>query len=733
MRSPRRCCGTLSSQQASLLGPQQLLNALPTNLQPGSTLFYYNPQEEDLLLQQAALQQTGQASFISGLSYNSTTGASVTDQEKADLYGNALAYAEQNNVQLGTALTQTQINALTAPMLWYVEQTVPDPDCTATGSDTCPTITALMPQIYLPQNSSALSAGGNIEVGNSLTLNFGNAASGGSVTNTGTITSGGTLTVNTGTLTNEANQVNVGDIWNSVTGGYTNTTGTEVQPGGFMSAANTNLNVQTLDQIGGALQELNDDGTVNQAGTQQVLAQLQQQLGGDFTQTSVSNDLNTSFTAQGGFGAMQIFALVAAVVASIVTYGAASAEIGATLGAGGGTFAAASATAATTAGLGNVALSAAIAGLASSTTSQLIGTGSVNWGSAFESAAVAGITAGLTNGITYNSTSGLGFATGPLAVGGPTVSLAGLAGVQAVGGSLVPQAGTAAASNLPAEALAIGADATISASVQTAIEGGSFLNALKNDAVGDVAAAGAYAIGNAAQNPNSILAQGSVGYDLAHAALGCAAGAAEGTGCAGGAIGGAVSAGLNPVIDANGNIPPAVLAGIETAVGGGIAGALGYNVQGAATAAQNETLNNWAAHVGLSGSVNIPGTGANYAFGFGVLVDGDGNVGLYKNTPSTVLPGLSTGGAGSVGVSVGIYPAASTIQDYAGPFNNVSFGIGDGAYAGADIFQDTSKSPLNPASYGMGFTFGLGVGAGGSATQTNTKVCTIQSGQLICK
>ncbi|MFP3187189.1 MAG: adhesin, partial [Paraburkholderia sp.] len=229
--------GTLSSQQASLLGPQQLLNALPTNLQPGSTLFYYNPQEEDLLLQQAALQQTGQASFISGLSYNSTTGASVTDQEKADLYGNALAYAEQNNVQLGTALTQTQINALTAPMLWYVEQTVPDPDCTATGSDTCPTITALMPQIYLPQNSSALSAGGNIEVGNSLTLNFGNAASGGSVTNTGTITSGGTLTVNTGTLTNEANQVNVGDIWNSVTGGYTNTTGTEVQPGGFMSAA----------------------------------------------------------------------------------------------------------------------------------------------------------------------------------------------------------------------------------------------------------------------------------------------------------------------------------------------------------------------------------------------------------------------------------------------------------------------------------------------------------------
>jgi len=41
-----------------------------------------------------------------------------------------------------------------------------------------------------------------------------------------------------------------------------------------------------------------------------------------------------------------------------------------------------------------------------------------------------------------------------------------------------------------------------------------------------------------------------------------------------------VSAAINPIIDSNGNIPPAVLAGIETLVGGGIAGALGYNVQG---------------------------------------------------------------------------------------------------------------------------------------------------------
>ncbi len=70
-----------------------------------------------------------------------------------------------------------------------------------------------------------------------------------------------------------------------------------------------------------------------------------------------------------------------------------------------------------------------------------------------------------------------------------------------------------------------------------------------------------------------------------------------GTGCAGGAIGGAVSAGLNPIIDANGNIPPAVLTAMETLVSGSVAGSLGFNVQGAVTAAQNETLNNWLNHV----------------------------------------------------------------------------------------------------------------------------------------
>ncbi|WP_442953511.1 hypothetical protein [Paraburkholderia sp. SOS3] len=153
--------GSLAPSAIGDLGPQDLLNNLPSNLQPGSTLFYYNPQEEDVLLQQAALQQTGKASFIDGLSYDSMSGATVTEQEKAYLYQNAIDYAKANNLQLGDALTQAQVSELDKPMLWYVEQTVPDPDCKATGNATCPTITALMPQVYLPSDTSAMSAGGN--------------------------------------------------------------------------------------------------------------------------------------------------------------------------------------------------------------------------------------------------------------------------------------------------------------------------------------------------------------------------------------------------------------------------------------------------------------------------------------------------------------------------------------------------------------------------------------------
>ena len=64
-----------------------------------------------------------------------------------------------------------------------------------------------------------------------------------------------------------------------------------------------------------------------------------------------------------------------------------------------------------------------------------------------------------------------------------------------------------------------------------------------------------------------------------------------------GAIGGAAGALLNTTLDANGNIPAPLDVAMTTMVGGLLAGALGTNAQGAATAAENETLNNWLSHV----------------------------------------------------------------------------------------------------------------------------------------
>ncbi len=488
------------------------------------------------MLQQAALQQTGKASFIDGLTYDSKTNTSVTEQEKAYLYQNALDYAQANNLQLGDALTQTQIGALDKPMLWYVEQTVPDPTCTATGTATCPTITALMPQVYLPSDTSAMSAGGNI-TGTDVTLNFGKGA-GGSILNTGSITASDTLTVNTDSLTNQANQVDIGQIWSSVKGGYIDTTGTTVQPGGFMSAANMDLNVQTLSQIGGALEKLNADGTVDQLGTQLILSQLQDQLGSAFSQVTVSDNLHTQFVQAGGLGAFgQILSMAVEIVASMYLGPIAGALVG------------------------------SIAG-------QMITTGSVDWGSVGQAVAVSALTAGIDYGLNLNEASGFTDLGSGVVSADPAVTL----------------------SNLGAMAGNVAARSIVSAGVSTLVYGGSFGQALKDDLVTNFSAVGANAIGDEFTASSGLFSSGSPLDIAAHAALGCASSAALGTGCAGGAIGGAVSAGLNPLINSSGVISPGVLAGIETLVGGGVAGALGFNVQGATTAAQNETLNNFCEH-----------------------------------------------------------------------------------------------------------------------------------------
>ncbi|WP_322064856.1 two-partner secretion domain-containing protein [Burkholderia ubonensis] len=539
---PTPVAGKASYVDASLggsalgsLGPQELLNNLPSSLQPSSTLFYYNPQEEDLLLQQAALKQTGKSSFVDGLTYDSKHNLSVTEQEKAYLYQNAVDYSKTHGLQLGAALTQTQINALDKPMLWYVEQTVPDPTCHATGVATCPTITALMPQVYLPQDTQAISAGGNIS-GQDVTLKF-NQDGNGSILNTGSITASRTLSVDTHTLTNQANQVDVGEIWQKVDGGYLKTTGTTVQPGGFMSAANMDLNVQTLNQIGGALQKLNADGTIDAAATQAMLASLQRQLGGDFTQQTLSDHLHSDFVKQGGFGPEQLFSMAAAVALSAMGM-------------------------------------PVVAAMVASAMNQAFSDQGFSFGEVLKAGAVAYVTQGLISGLQLNAIP-----------------------MQTLGNSIASNTvSTELILNGAAEIIGRG---LVTATVDTVAYGGSFGSALKGSVVSDLAAVGASAIGQLGSNDFFGTGDGfKVGYVAAHAALGCAASAAGGTGCAGGAIGGATSAALAPMFDTalGGNTPPAVLAAMTMIAGGGLAGALGQNAMAGATAAENETLNNYLNH-----------------------------------------------------------------------------------------------------------------------------------------
>ncbi|MFJ2994832.1 colicin E5-related ribonuclease [Pandoraea sp. NPDC087047] len=616
------------------VSPQVLLSNLPSSLQPSTTTFYFSPQQEAIQLQQAALTQTGKASFVNGLSTDSKSQLTVLDQQKLVLYGNAVEYAKTNNIQVGQALTPEQISGLSQPMLWYVEQTVPEPGCQATGNAKCPTVMALMPQVYLPENFTALSADGQILASNDLSLNFGGSATGGSVLNTGSITSGGTLTVNTGTLTNRANVVDVGEIWSYIKdAGYLKTTGTTVQPGGFMSAAagGLTLNVDQLNQIGGALTLLDPNGQIDHAATQAFLAGVASQLGENFLQQTLQDNLHTEFVKQGGnFGIQQVGMIVVAAMTATVGAGisaslatvahqaAFDAAISVLAQGGVAATAEAAASAALTSGLlsglaagtvGNAVVTAASAGAFNSAVAQLTSSGTLNFGEMLKAGAVSGLTAGLTQGITVNGADGIGFS-----MGGSSNSLANLAGANpSVAQGLASKAVASTASDYARQLLAIAAVSAIQAGVASAIRDGSFLEALKGSGVSNLGAALAFEIGEgkvAGTFGDGL--SGELTYIATHGALGCVGSAASGSGCSGGAIGAAISAGLMPdliqALSAGGQpLDPAqraaltMLAGFAGALG---AGGAGSDANAGAFWGQNEALNNSEAHPSESGLVS---------------------------------------------------------------------------------------------------------------------------------
>ncbi|WP_458762575.1 DUF637 domain-containing protein [Cupriavidus basilensis] len=557
--------------------PDSLLAQLPAELRPGKVSFYYDPYTEGQRLQQAALQQTGQASFVSGLAWDSQNQLSVTDQEKLSLYKNAADYAKAHNIALGTALTQTQVNELDKPLLWYVQQAVPDPNCNTVASTACPTVNALVPQVYLPEGyAQALTkpTGGTI-AGDKVSLDIA-----GQLRNSGAITAADTLNVKAGSIDAGPNVVDIGTSAYKAQGGWNVITGTVVQPGGFMSAMRMHIEADSIHAVNNAFLIRNADGTVDEAATVALVNQLKANLGLNYTEGTVADDIHTRFIQEKkGFGPLgQIVMMVAAVAISIVTAGAAAAVMGVAL---------AQMT------LAQAMIVAALSSMASSAFTQLVSGQGLNFGKLATAGAIGAITAGLTKGITFDGSS-FGVSEWGKSLEG-TNTLANLAGTNSVGG-VVQAAQNGATGTLAQQAVGFVGTGLINAGVSTVFNGGSFGNALKGSLVAQAGALGANSIGANTE-------AGSFESIASHAALGCVAGAAGSGDCASGAIGGATSAVVAPLVggalgvttnaDRDSTVNRVVVTAVAMLAGGGLAASLGQDGLIAAGAAQNEALNNY--------------------------------------------------------------------------------------------------------------------------------------------
>jgi hypothetical protein len=426
------------------------------------------------------------------------------------------------------------------------------------------------------------------------------------------------------------------------------------------------LNVSQLNQIGGLLAEVNPDGSTNNAATQQLLGQVLQQLGGNFTQTTVSDHLHTSFVAEGGFGVAQLISMVAAVV--LTAFGM-----------------------------------PILAAMLESAINQLASGQGFSLGQVLEAGAVALATEGLDSGLGLNDVS-LSQVGSDMAKGVASTAEV-LKGVEEVVGQSL-----------------------VSATVNTVAYGGSFGRSLETGAFTNLAAMGAGAIGGL--DEKGVFGTGLTRTFLdsaAHGVLGCVAGAAEGTGCAGGAIGGAASAALTPfvanaVTGGDPNVTPgqaAAIAGIATLTGGVFAGLAGQNPMAGANAAQNEALNNCLGHpesclqMAKNALNSASATASNVWTGI-------------TNPQPTPNSGFTSAfdSAMDAGTAVPGMESATNLDLFKG-MGNVALNAPSGSFPGMSDYQ-TIFQYNNPLIGSIGETYGLGgiseLGAGwlsrGNATSS---------------
>ncbi|CAJ0803714.1 hypothetical protein LMG19083_03932 [Ralstonia psammae] len=536
------------------IGPQTLINALPADLRPGSTPFYYDPQAENARLDQQALATTGRTSFINGLTYDNQNHLTVDDQEKLVLYQNAVDYAKAHNIQVGQALTPDQLAALDKPMLWYVTQQVPDPSCM---SGACPMVSALVPQVYLPPGYSGIEPGGSIVASKSLDLIANNP-----IQNTGTLGSYGSLTSNT-TIVNQQRAAEMTAAWQPIEDGWARTTGQQGQANsGFMFAANAADIAGQVQNINGVLAQLNADGSMSAAESARVAQAIQANM------AAVTSTHTDTFVREEGW-AGKVFS---GVVMTMITV------------------------------MSGMTFGPVMGAMMSSTFGQLAATGEVGLGDVFKAGAVAALTYGISNGVSIDENGALGIAEHF----GQGSTLANLAGAQNIAGTNLAQASVSGASNfaLQAEAILVMSGAT--AAINTAAYGGSFGRSFLNSLASNAGAAAANALGTYSPGigETNATATSIAGNVLGHVAIGCAISAMEGTGCAGGAAGGLAGAVAAPLIGMALNAPaggpnPALdllTVAMTGIAGGALAHAIGGNEMAGVTTGQNAAQNNWLNH-----------------------------------------------------------------------------------------------------------------------------------------
>ncbi|MDO3529645.1 DUF637 domain-containing protein, partial [Ralstonia pseudosolanacearum] len=379
----------------------------------------------------------------------------------------------------------------------------------------------------------------------------------GTLRNSGQIVAGDALNVRAGTIDARPNVVNVGTSAYKVEGGWLEVSGTQVQPGGFMSAVNLNITANAINAINDAFIVRNPDGTTNQAASNALVAQLKANLGLNYTSGTVKDDIHQNFIKEDGPLPSWVGAVVAVAI-SIVTAGA---------------------------GAGLMVIM--MTGMLSSMASQALTTGKINLGQAV----MAGVVAAVTAGITQGALSALNLSS---------------VGASTIGNNIATGSWSAAQSNLGSYFAASVVRSAISAGVSTAAYGGSFGQAFANGMVQSAAALGANAIGTLSPGIGEVNASTNsiVGNILGHVALGCAISSIQGTGCAGGAAGGFAGSVVAPLVGSglysgasgeNRAIDAATVA-IAGLAGGAIAQAIGGDAAAGASTGQNAATNNWLEH-----------------------------------------------------------------------------------------------------------------------------------------